>query len=259
MQGRLSFVVCRQRPTPSDNNLRGEKLPLRVLVGLSPSDEHLRTKGVLPLLQLWIDPVDRDGPENMAVDQWIAETSNLPVLRSYRWKPGWGSFGYFVKRADLPPNGLRWVRRWTGGGIVDHRADWTYTLFVPRGGELAEARGAASYRVIHSAVVSALQGAGTSARLAGPAAPAAGGECFIQPVEHDVLDSAGRKIAGAGQRRTARCLLHQGSVASSPPLAESLAAALANEVVPIALCPVEAAISAIAAGRYASEDWTFRR
>lgn len=214
---------------------------------------------VLPLLQLWIDPVERDGPGNMAVDQWLAETSDLPVLRSYRWEPGWGSFGYFVKCADLPANGLRWVRRWTGGGIVDHRADWTYTLFVPRGEKLAEARGAGSYRVIHSAVVSALQGAGKSARLAGPAAPAAGGECFIRPVEYDVLDPAGRKIAGAGQRRTTRGLLHQGSVASSPPVAESLAAALALEVVSPAICPPETVIAAIAAERYASVEWTSRR
>jgi lipoate-protein ligase A len=214
---------------------------------------------VLPLLQLWIDPVERDGPGNMAVDQWIAETSDLPVLRSYRWQPGWGSFGYFVKCSELPPNGLRWVRRWTGGGIVDHRADWTYTLYVPRGEELAEARGAASYRVIHAAVVAALQAAGTSARLAGPAAPAAGGDCFTRPVEHDVLDAEDRKIAGAGQRRTARGLLHQGSVASSLPLAQDLAAALAHRVDSAVLSPPEAAVSAIIAGRYASGDWTFRR
>jgi lipoate-protein ligase A len=214
---------------------------------------------VLPLLQLWIDPVERDGPENMAVDQWIAETSGTPILRSYRWAPGWGSFGYFVKCAELPPHGLRWVRRWTGGGIVDHRADWTYTLFIPRGQALAEARGAESYREIHSAMAAALQSAGRSARLAGPAAPATGGECFIRPVEHDLLDPAGRKIAGAGQRRTARGLLHQGSVSSTRPVPESLAAALSREVLPLALNPPETLISAIAADRYAREEWTLRR
>jgi lipoate-protein ligase A len=221
----------------------------------APADSPSR---VLPLLQLWIDPVPRDGPENMAVDQWLAETSEVPVLRSYRWTPGWGSFGYFVKYSELPRKGLQWVRRWTGGGIVDHREDWTYTLFVPRGEELAEARGAGSYRVIHSAVISALQSAGIGARLAGPAAPAAGGECFVQAVEHDVLDPGGRKIAGAGQRRTGRGLLHQGSV-TAPPLPEALAVALAHEVVSATLFPTAAIISAVAEARYSKEEWTLRR
>ncbi|MCW1915203.1 hypothetical protein OJ996_16570 [Luteolibacter sp. GHJ8] len=214
---------------------------------------------MLPRLQLWIDPVPREGPENMAVDQWLAETSRVPVLRPYRWTEGWGSFGYFVKHADLPPKDLRWVRRWTGGGIVDHRADWTYTLFIPRGLELAEARGAESYRVIHAAVVAALNGAGIPARLAGPAAPAAGGECFIQPVEHDVLDAEGRKIAGAGQRRTARGLLHQGSVGCVPPAAEALASELSVEVDLVSLEPPPEVISNLAGERYGKEGWTFRR
>ena len=214
---------------------------------------------VLPFLQLWIDPVPRLGPENMAVDEWLAETSEVPVLRSYRWLPGWGSFGYFVKSGDLPASGLKWVRRWTGGGIVDHRADWTYTLFVPRGLSLAEARGAESYRIIHAAVVAALRNGDLMADLAGPSAPAAGGECFIQPVEHDVLDPEGRKIAGAGQRRTTRGLLHQGSVAVPQFQEQALANALAIEVKSSVLHPDPGLLAGKSAARYANETWTHRR
>ena len=214
---------------------------------------------MLPLLHLWSDPLPRDGPENMAVDEWLAENCGIPVLRSYRWTPGWGSCGYFVKTADLPGSGLRWVRRWTGGGIVDHRADWTYTLFIPRGFELAEARGAESYRVIHAALTTALASSGVLARMAGPAAPAAGGECFVQPVEHDVLDPAGRKIAGAGQRRTTRGLLHQGSVAVPESLEKELAAALSQLVESREFFPDPAWIAGKVASRYASEAWTARR
>ena len=211
---------------------------------------------VLPLLQLWLDPTPRDGPENMAVDEWLAETCTVPVLRSYGWQPGWGSFGYFVKRAELPANGLRWVRRWTGGGIVDHRADWTYTLFAPRGFGLAEARGAESYRLIHGALAAVIGGA---VRLAAAGPPAAGGECFIQPVEHDILDPAGRKIAGAGQRRTVRGLLHQGSVAGNGAFARALAASLSGNVEIAAFNPPPELLAERAAGRYASEAWMNRR
>jgi lipoate-protein ligase A len=213
---------------------------------------------VLPQLQLWLDPVPREGPENMAVDQWLAETCDVPLLRSYRWTPGWGSFGYFVKTADLPGHDLKWVRRWTGGGIVDHRADWTYTLFVPRGFGLAEARGAESYRTIHAALVSALRASGSDARLSAAMPPAIGGECFLQPVEHDVLDAAGRKLAGAGQRRTARGLLHQGSVAGKV-CPEALANALATVVVSRDLAPDQEWISETVAVRYGSAVWHARR
>ncbi|MCW1884925.1 hypothetical protein OKA04_09315 [Luteolibacter flavescens] len=222
---------------------------------------------MLPHLQLWPDPTPRDGPENMAVDQWLAETCEVPVLRSYRWLPGWGSYGYFVKTADLPDHGgdLRWVRRWTGGGIVDHRADWTYTLFIPRGHALAEARGAESYRVIHAALVTALRAGGVEARLSGEMPPAAGGECFLQPVEHDVLDAAGRKIAGAGQRRTARGLLHQGSVAVSAPgeslhaQALALATALAGQVSEREFFPDTGWLEEVVADRFGSAAWQARR
>jgi lipoate-protein ligase A len=209
---------------------------------------------VLPQLQLWLDPIPRDGPENMAVDQWLAENCEVPVLRSYRWTPGWGSFGYFVKTADLPDNGLKWVRRWTGGGIVDHREDWTYTLFIPRGCGLAEARGAESYRVIHAALVSALRASGIEARLSGEMPLAIGGECFLQPVEHDVMDASGRKIAGAGQRRTARGLLHQGSVAAGA-CAEALAASLAGEVLVREFTPDAVWVEETATNRYANIAW----
>lgn len=213
---------------------------------------------MLPCLDLWIDPIARDGPENMAVDEWLAESATTPVLRSYRWAPGWGSHGYFVKAAELPERGLCWVRRWTGGGIVDHRADWTYTLFVPNGFGLAEARGGESYRVIHAALAQALRAAGSAARLEGPRPPAAGGECFLQPVEYDVLDAGDRKIAGAGQRRSPRGLLHQGSVVTAVPLPEPLAAALARSVTQRSFAPDPALLAAKVAERYGREDWTTR-
>jgi lipoyl(octanoyl) transferase len=225
---------------------------------LDVAEGNSTVSGVLPQLHLWIDPVSRDGPENMAVDQWLAETCDAPVLRSYRWTPGWGSFGYFVKTADLPGNGLRWVRRWTGGGIVDHRADWTYTLFVPRGFGLAEARGAESYRVIHAALVAALRGSGVEARLSGEMPLAIGGECFLQPVEHDVLDASGRKIAGAGQRRTVRGLLHQGSVAAGA-CPEVLAARLAEEVVMREFEPDPVCLQETVAVRFGCPAWHSRR
>ena len=40
---------------------------------------------VFAKLRLWMDPVRRCGPEAMAVDEWLLETAEIPVLRVYGW------------------------------------------------------------------------------------------------------------------------------------------------------------------------------
>jgi lipoate-protein ligase A len=215
---------------------------------------------VFERLDLWMDDLARDGFDNMAVDEWLLDAATRPVLRVYAWRDGWGSHGYFVPAAEaarsLPE--LRWVRRRTGGGIVDHRTDWTYTLVVPQGEPLAAAKGGESYRIIHAALAEALGGAGV--RLAPDRGPARGGECFARPVEFDLIDAAGRKIAGAGQRRSKGGLLHQGSLAigGDPGLARRLAASLARAVVDFTSGPGPMEVARRAC-RYRDPAWAGRR
>ena len=216
--------------------------------------------GVKELLK-WEDEVPRSGPENMAVDQWLLETVRAPILRVYRWKGEWGSCGYFVKSidADAALRGTPWVRRWTGGGIVDHRSDWTYTLAIPRDERLATARGAESYRIIHAALATAMNRSGVS--LSGHQVALAGGKCFDAPVEHDLLDSSGRKLAGAGQRRCRFGLLHQGSVTEAPDSVEigRFAAAMAESVKDVELLPDAVWVDFQIKHRFAQTGWNRRR
>jgi lipoate-protein ligase A len=211
-------------------------------------------------LRLWMDPVKRSGPEAMAVDEWLLETAETPVLRVYGWLGEWGSVGYFGNlaeaRAAFP--GVGWVRRWTGGGTVDHRTDWTYTVVAPAGEPLVKARGAESYRVLHAALAEALAGGGIDARLSSGAAETGAAACFENPVSHDIVDAAGRKLAGAGQRRTKRGLLHQGSVAAACD-PERLASRLAGNWESHEFHPPAEVISARVRERYAQPAWTTRR
>jgi lipoate-protein ligase A len=217
-------------------------------------------------LRLWLDPSARPGPEAMAVDEWLLETAPLPTLRVYRWQGEWGSVGYFGKLADAMAAfpGLAWVRRWTGGGTVDHRADWTYTLAVPAECEVARLRGAESYRVIHAALALTLADEGIEARLSHGEATTGATACFENPVNHDLVGHAARKLAGAGQRRTKAGLLHQGSVAAacddslSKTRAQRLATALAAKVQIIALEPPASAIAEKLLTRYARPEWLER-
>jgi lipoate-protein ligase A len=218
-------------------------------------------------MQLWIDPVPRSGPEAMAVDEWLLETADAPVLRVYQWLGDWGSVGYFgdlaAARSSFP--GLSWVRRWTGGGTVDHRADWTYTVVAPAGEPLVKARGAESYRILHAAVAVALRCEGVDAALSTGADETGMALCFENPVSHDIVGPGGRKLAGAGQRRTRHGLLHQGSVAgacdaaASRKRAESLAGLLAADWEARECFPPEEAVAGKLRSRYAVPEWLERR
>lgn len=218
-------------------------------------------------LHVWLDPVRRCGPEAMAVDEWLLETADAPVLRIYEWLGDWGSVGYFGKleeaKASIPE--VRWVRRWTGGGTVDHRADWTYTVVAPCGESLAGLRGAESYRILHAALAEAMMDEGADARLSNGSEETGAALCFENPVSHDLVGAGNRKLAGAGQRRTSQGLLHQGSVAApcdpgrSMARAECLAARLAEEWRFRLFDPPEDVIASKVLARYAAAAWTERR
>jgi len=215
-------------------------------------------------LLVWEDPVARSGPENMAVDEVLLEgLGEEVVLRIYGWEGDWVSLGYFQKLGGARRVGAgedgEFVRRMTGGGLVDHRADVTYTLLVPRGHGLAEARGKKSYRVIHGAVVEALRRAGVVARMV---AEDGGGEspaCFEKAVAWDVVGADGRKMAGAGQKRGKAGLMHQGSVLGCGAVRGELGERLGREVV--AWRPSEGVMGRVGGvcGKYESGEWVGRR
>lgn len=214
-------------------------------------------------MELWFDPLARTGPEAMAVDEWLLECAKNPILRVYRWDGAWGSVGYFGKvaeaRAQLP--GLDLVRRWTGGGTVDHRADWTYSLIVPKNYEVARMKGGESYRAIHEILTGVLKAEGGEPGLS-PAKGKSGGMCFENPVEFDVMDAAGEKLAGAAQRRGKLGLLHQGSVATagdSRLRGELFAERLAESWWEAEIHPDEDRVARIVSLKYGRKEWLERR
>src|SRR3954464_2148226 len=70
---------------------------------------------------------------NMAIDEALLETAVVPTIRFYRWRSPALSFGYFGKFTDVVIYAAErdLVRRWTGGGIVFHGEDLTYSIVVP--------------------------------------------------------------------------------------------------------------------------------
>ena len=153
---------------------------------------------------------------NMALDEALLEAMprlHQPVLRFYSWTEHAASFGYFQPYAQLarltPLRPL--VRRPTGGGLVPHDADWTYSLCFPVDHAWWHLRAVQSYRRVHDWIQASLARLGSATTLAPSRHLATPGQCFSGYEVSDVLWQ-GHKIAGAAQRRTRLGLLIQGSV-----------------------------------------------
>ncbi len=159
---------------------------------------------------------------NMALDEALlqnAATSNAALLRFYSWTEPAASFGYSQNHAAIAAQtSLRpLVRRCTGGGLVPHDRDWTYSLAVPPGAPWYELSASDSYRRIHEWVSRAFARLGLATELAPCCRKERPGLCFVGHEKFDLLWQ-GRKIAGAAQRRNRRGLLIQGSVQPPPPV-----------------------------------------
>jgi lipoate-protein ligase A len=152
-----------------------------------------------------------DSPaRNMAVDEALLREVAVPVLRLYQWNVPAVSLGYF-QAAALAPEGRPFVRRYTGGGLVDHACDVTYTIVLPRAHPWMELSAPESYALVHRGVQAALSACEIESELTPSAHPGESDACFQKPVRFDLL-VAGHKASGAAQRRTREGLLHQGSI-----------------------------------------------
>ena len=160
----------------------------------------------------------------MALDETLLEnvaSLDRPVLRFYGWAEPAATFGHLQKyAAAAAATGLRpLIRRPTGGGVVPHEADWTYSLAVPPNHEWYSLAAVESYCRMHTWIQGAFASLEVATDLASEARqpaipngnPPIPGACFVGHEKFDLLWH-GRKIAGAAQRRNQCGLLIQGSV-----------------------------------------------
>ncbi len=157
---------------------------------------------------------------NMALDEALLESApelGSPVLRFYGWKEPAASFGYSQRWAEIEKlTALRpLVRRPTGGGLVPHDADWTYSLIFPPEHFWYRLKAAESYQRVHHWLRDAFAQMNVPATLSSERQKEIPGQCFVGAEKDDLLWH-GRKIAGAAQRRTRNGLLIQGSIQPPP-------------------------------------------
>ncbi|HJO94981.1 MAG TPA: biotin/lipoate A/B protein ligase family protein [Victivallales bacterium] len=171
---------------------------------------------------LWQDK-SHNPAMNMAIDEsllQIVHEKNIPLLRIYDWDRTAMSIGYVQKYEAVIKEGYELVRRPTGGGVVFHDVDLTYTVVIPKGNKIERTNREESYYIIHKVVIDALGKMEMESNLVDKTnAPKdrSSMQCFVAPVKFDVSiknSKTGKdsKVAGAAQRRTKHGILHQGSI-----------------------------------------------
>ena len=222
-------------------------------------------------------PLDVYG--QMAADEALCEAMPAPyLLRFYNWKGPGITFGYSQRRSqvqqaiDAAGCGITAVtRRPTGGGIVFHETDLTFSFIFPSPGVLFEP--GKTYERLHRSINAEYARLGISFDLLNEKTkdysvndPVM--NCFSKPVDKDILYN-GKKVLGGALRKFGEHMLYQASFQA--PDARQNAATHRNAVIRAlageygltwesAAMPEAAAAKAaqIAADKYATAQWNER-
>ena len=159
----------------------------------------------------------------MQIDQELLDTLSsrtLPLLRTYSWQRKSITYGYFididayidVEKAEQL--GYDIARRPTGGGLLFHGADFSFTLALAASHPKFVCDIVKSYQVINQALLRALQL--PDAILHESEEKTYRHLCMATPTRYDLIWQK-RKIGGSAQRRTKQGLIHQSSLFLQPP------------------------------------------
>ncbi|MDX6768992.1 MAG: hypothetical protein SF051_05630 [Elusimicrobiota bacterium] len=217
-----------------------------------------------------------DAAGQMALDEACLDLAAVGevVLRVYDWSGRACTFGYARSHAEVRAaldergwRGVAPVRRATGGGIVYHDGDLTFSLVFPWDKALAPDH---VYKNVHRGVYLALKDRGVSTALWSPREKPLGASpcCFARAEPMDLVSPDGTKLLGGALRKRGGKGLYQGSLRpeglglARAELADAVADGAAREfgraptrALPQAWRDAGRALEA----RYRSREWNERR
>lgn len=157
---------------------------------------------------------------NMAVDEALLlcyKEGDMPILRLYGWENAlsvgrYSNLGRSLNREILEEQNIACVRRISGGGILVHGGDLSYSLIMPR--DWVREKGVKeSYRHLCSFLIYLYKKLGYKADFTGEhrADRSRSDICLAGNQVYDILIE-GKKIGGNAQRHTRHALLQHGSI-----------------------------------------------
>ncbi len=179
---------------------------------------------------------------NMAFDAMLLKRLSCvqqPVLHLYEWESPSVTYGYFIDPekylscASLDSYGLQLARRPTGGGVIFHQCDLTFSVLMPANHSAYTTNTLENYawinRIVSGAISRFLRQA-VSVSLLEESSLSNRPFCMVDPTVFDVMIE-GKKVAGGAQRRTKAGYLHQGSIALGIPDPALLKAVLRDSAI----------------------------
>jgi len=191
--------------------------------------------------------------ENMKIDSQMLSALSpnaVPILRFYEWQKRALSYGYFIKHEEFidlklaKEREIDCVRRPTGGGIVFHTSDLTFSFFMPKNYKFFSTDVVKNYQFVNNHILAAVKDFFSWQNLSqednisinllkenvtqqtdAEAQNLISNFCMAKPTKYDLMFN-GKKIAGAAQRTTKNGYLHQASIFLAPVEEEILQVAL---------------------------------
>ena len=166
-------------------------------------------------MNLFVSTPALDVYEQMAFDEQTVRLRPQEItLRFYRWTDGSAvTFGYaqFLREVEkgVVAEGFFGpkARRPTGGGLVFHRDDLTFSLVFP-----SQERPTDIYKKLHGFILRSLAEGGQKSRVFDTALPASAYTPSVNNQASACFAEDGHKILGGAIRRFGQTVLYQGSL-----------------------------------------------
>lgn len=176
-----------------------------------------------------IDTGENHAQTNMDIDDNLLQAMGVgdsPILHLYRWKKESITYGHFIKKSNffdmekVNKNFFELAKRPTGGGIIFHSWDYTFSFIVPSSHKQFSTNTLENYQWINQVVLNAIQDLYPAPLSIYKKSVACKGNgkyfCMAKPTIYDILLGE-KKVVGAAQRRRRHALLHQGSISIAMP------------------------------------------